>query len=137
MANQLTQKRVAKATYSFAVDGGAVSTIQPQTSDIIPSGAIITNVIFDSKTATTSGGAATVAITGGGLTLVAAQTIANNLLDGTLVSIMKAAGNTGSTSTAPYIVSKTTSAAPIKVVVAVAALTAGIFDVYVEYDYAD
>ncbi len=132
MANEFSRKRVAKATYSFAVDGGAVGTIEPASTEIIPAGAIIQNIIFNSRTATT-GSSSTIAITGGGLTLVAAQTIANNLLDGTAVSLIKAAGNTGSTSTAPYIVALTTASAPIKVVVAVGALTAGIFDVIVEY----
>lgn len=129
-----TVKKIAKVTYSFIVDGGAISTITPFITDYIPSGAIITNVIFSTGTALTSGGAATVAVTGGGVTLVAAQTLTNNMLDTlNIVALMKAAGNAGASSTVPYIAKLTTSRTQIQVVVAVATLTAGTVDIYVEY----
>lgn len=126
-------KRVAKATYSFAVDGGAVSTITPSVTDVIPQGAIVTDVTIQVSTLCTGGGGCTVAITGGGLTLVAAETLANNVLNATGVVRMIAAGNAGVTSTAPYISQLASSSATIKVVVGTTAVTAGVFNVFVEY----
>lgn len=138
MANQLVQKRVAKATYSFAVDGGAVATIVPVTTDSIPVNAIVTEVLIDSRTACTSGGSATVAITGGGVTLQGAIDYNQAPYSGTSPAKVLRAGASGATgvTTAVYIPIKATSTAPIKVVIAGAALTAGIFDVYVEYHLA-
>ena len=54
--------QVAKATYDFSVDGGAISTIQLFSSQVIPAGAIILGGIIDPITTLTSGGAATVAV---------------------------------------------------------------------------
>ena len=53
---------VTKATYDFAVDGGAISTIQLFNSPILPAGTIILGGIIDPITTLTSGGAATVAV---------------------------------------------------------------------------
>lgn len=132
MANDFSRLRVAKVSYSFAVDGGAVSTIEPITySDIIPTGAIITNVVAYPSVALTSGGSATVSITGGGLTILAAGAYSSAPYNGTTPAQM--AQSTGLTSTAPYIPQIATSSAPLKVVIGTAALTAGIFDVYVTY----
>lgn len=54
--------QVLKATYDFAVDGGAIGTILLAASQIIPAGAIILGGIIDPITTLTSGGAATVAV---------------------------------------------------------------------------
>jgi hypothetical protein len=55
--------RVARGTYSFAVDGGAVGTISLlPTSDLIPSGSVILGGFVEVTTAPTSGGAATIAV---------------------------------------------------------------------------
>ncbi len=132
MANDFSRLRVAKVSYSFAVDGGAVSTIEPATySDIIPTGAIITNVVSNVTTSLTSGGSATVAITGGGLTILAAGAYSSAPYSGTAPAQM--AQSTGLTTTAPYIPQVATSSAPLKVVIGTATLTAGVFDVYVTY----
>lgn len=125
MSNQVNRIRVAKATYNFAVDGGLVSTITPVTSEIVPLGAIVKAVYTDALTATTSGGSATVAINAGGTTLVAAGTLAANSLSGTLKVSQTLSGSATAI--------KTAANGFITVTVAVAALTAGKFDVYVEY----
>lgn len=133
MANELSRSRVAKATYSFALDTtvGAVGTVVLASTEDIPIGALITGVLVDSRTITTGGGGCQVAIAGGGLTLVAAQTLAGQELDETGPAWLAAAGNE---STAVYVPQKASSSAVISVAVTVAAITAGIFDIYVHYD---
>src|SRR6266567_594376 len=58
------QLHTIKATYSFAVLGGAGSTI-PLTSDPIPSGAIVTDALINIRTIPTSGGGATISLSTG------------------------------------------------------------------------
>ena len=53
--------QVAKATYDFTVDGGAIGTITPASSPIIPIGAIVLGGILHASVAPTSGGGATLA----------------------------------------------------------------------------
>lgn len=110
----------AHARYDFAVDGGAVSTIVPSNSAIIPDNAVITNVFHSTTTALTSGGSATLAITAGGVTLNAAVAFDN--ADYADEGVIANAVN-----------DKTTSATGIQFVIATAALTAGVVDVYVQY----
>jgi hypothetical protein len=110
----------AHARYDFSVDGGAVGTIVPGNSAIIPDNAIITDVFHSTTTALTSGGSATLALTAGGLTLNAA--VAYNNADYADESVIANAVN-----------DKTTSATGIQFVIATAALTAGVVDVYVQY----
>ena len=127
------RKKVAKAHYDFAVDGGAVATITPAITATIPTNAVITAVTIDVTTALTSAGAATVALTAGGVTIGAAGAYSSAPYNGTAPAVI--ARSTGLTGTALYIPIKATSAASIKVVVGTAALTAGVFDIYVEYSY--
>ena len=110
----------AHARYDFAVDGGAVSTIVPSNSAIIPDNAIITDVFHSTTTALTSDGSATLALTAGGLTLNAAVAFDN--ADYADESVIANAVN-----------DKTTSATGIQFVIATAALKAGVVDVYVQY----
>lgn len=133
MANEFLRTRVAKATYSFAVDGGAVSTITPVTTEIIPNGAIITDVKVNVRTTVTTSAAAEIALTAGGVTIKAAETIANSVYNGTGIVNVIRAGNAGATGTAKYIPIIATSDASVKVVISVGAVTAGVFDIYVEY----
>lgn len=133
MANEFSRFRVAKASYNFAVDGGAIATIIPSISDEIPIGAIITDVTINTTVAVTTGGSPTIAITGGGVTLSAAATLANSELDDIQVTRVIRAGQGGASGTAPYIPIIATASAQIAVVVATAALTAGTFDIYVSY----
>lgn len=51
-----------KVTYDFSVDGGAVGTITPKSSILIPAGAVIFGGFIQGITLPTSGGAATIAI---------------------------------------------------------------------------
>lgn len=110
---------VAKATYSFAVDGGAVGTITPVTNHLVPKNAIITRAWTDARTSMTSGGSATVALACGGVTIKSATAFDNSAYVGLDDQV-----------TAP---AKTNAAGYITFTVATAALTAGIVDIYVEY----
>lgn len=49
--------QVAKATYDFTVDGGAIATITPVSSPLIPANAIIFGGLIDVVTAPLGGGA--------------------------------------------------------------------------------
>jgi len=110
----------ARATYDFSVDGGAVSTIVPSNSAIVPDNAVITNVYHVTTTALTSGGSATLALTAGGITLNAAVAFDNADYADEAVILNE-------------VNDKTTSSTGIQFVIATAALTAGVVDVYVEY----
>ena len=132
MANRPVKQSV-KFVYDFAVDGGSHSAsnqglagngagiITPADADItIPENAIITDCITYVTTAMTSGGSATVAIGCGGAALVAATAFDNGAFDDEDV-------------THTVVADKTTAAARPIVTVATAALTAGVFEVIVEY----
>ena len=110
----------AHAKYDFAVDGGAASTIVPANSAIIPDNAVIVRCYSVVTTAMTSGGSATLALTAGGVTLKAATAFDNGAFDDEDV-------------TEHTITDKTTSSTGIQFVIATAALTAGVVEVYVEY----
>ena len=110
----------AHAKYDFAVDGGAASTIVPANSAIIPDNAVIVRCYSVVTTAMTSGGSATLALTAGGVTLKAATAFDNGAFDDEDV-------------TEHTVTDKTTSSTGIQFVIATAALTAGVVEVYVEY----
>ena len=110
----------AHARYDFAVDGGAVSTIVPSNSAIIPDNAVIVRCYSLVTTAMTSGGSATLALSAGGVTLKAATAFDNGAFDDEDV-------------TEHTVTDKTTSSTGIQFTIAVAALTAGVVEVYVEY----
>jgi hypothetical protein len=113
----------AHARYDFAVDGGAASTIVPSNSAIIPDNAVIVRCYSVVTTAMASGGSATLALTAGGVTLKAATAFDNGAFDDEDV-------------TEHAVTDKTTSSTGIQFVIATAALTAGVVDVYVEYYFA-
>jgi len=110
----------AHAKYDFAVDGGAASTIVPDNSAIIPDNAVIVRCYSVVTTAMTSDGSATLALTTGGVTLKSATAYNDGAFDDEDV-------------TEHTIVDKTTSSTGIQFVIATAALTAGVVEVYVEY----
>jgi len=118
--------RIARAKYSFAVDGGAISTITPATNATIPDNAIIVGGTINSTTAATSGGSATIAVgTSAGsstTSLLAATAVASFSADAKL--------NSAATFAAPV---KMTAAGSITLTVATATLTAGIIEVTVLY----
>lgn len=119
---------VAKMTYSFAVDGGAIATITPAQTATLPVDAIILGGVIDVTTQLTSGGAATIALgLGSGAqaaSLLAATAVASWTVGTTLVVIPKFTAATW------LKVAATTS---LTLTVAAFALTAGRFDVNVVY----
>jgi hypothetical protein len=129
----MTRIKIAKAKWDFAKDGGAISTIVPKISATIPKGAVIKDVKVKVNTIVTGGASATVALSGGGVTLKAAESIANSVYAGTGVVDVIRNGNAGSTGTAKYIPITATNSAKIAVVVAGDALTAGKLEIFVEY----
>lgn len=125
----ISLQRVAYAKYSFAVDGGAVSTITPATNCTIPAKAIITNVIINSTAAVTSLGSATVSIgtsAGSSTTSLLGATAKATLALNALVQGVPVPA------TASTFV-KMTAAGSITFTVGTAALTAGVIEVFVEY----
>lgn len=119
------RRRLAVGLYDFAVDGGAVGDIALR-GDVVPSGAIVTDVLIHVDTALTSGGAATVALKAES----AADLNAADAISGAPWSTTGAKRGDLTATTAPV---KTTAARSIVATVATAALTAGKFSVYVSY----
>lgn len=119
---------VAKMTYDFTVDGGAVATITPSGSPTIPANAIILGGVIDVTTQLTSGGAATIALgLGSGAqaaSLLAATAVASWTVGTGLVVIPKFTAATWL---------KVAAATALTLTVAAFALTAGKFDVNVVY----
>lgn len=120
MANEFNVKRVAKATYDFAAHGGAVGAIG--LGVIVPKGAIIQSCTGNVLTALASGGSATVAISAGTDALNAATAFDDATMVGVDVHLAV---------TAPVVA----AGGEITWTIAGAALTAGKYDIYVEYVY--
>lgn len=116
---------IVRGRYDFAVDGGAVSTIAITAGTPIPSGAVIVGGYVDVTTPLTSGGAATIACQ---------VEAANDILTAVAVAswtagrknILPAPASGALTATTAV---KTTADRNISIVIAAAALTAGVFDV--------
>lgn len=129
---QLPQDAIARSLvqirgrYDFAVDGGAVSTIAVTSGTPIPSGSVVLNGYVDVLTQLTSGGAATIAMQVEG---------ANDILTAVAVASWTVGrknvlpGLTPGALTANTAVVKTTADRNISIVIAAAALTAGVFEV--------
>jgi hypothetical protein len=115
---------VWRARYSFATDGGAVSTLTPADSDTIPANAIMLGGVINSTVAVTSAGAATVAIG------TSAGSAANSILTATGKAsfTLDALINAVPVFATPV---KMTAAGQITFTIATAALTAGVIEVYV------
>jgi len=102
-------KHYASAVYDFSIDGGAVSTITPAQTSIIPDNAVITEVCIETLTAPT-GNSHTLVVNAGGVAITAATSLAERSV------------------TVPYttvLPKKATSASAITVTIAVGAATAG------------
>ena len=119
--------RVCRATYSFAVDGGAVGTIALLGATSITPNAVICGWVINITAALTSAGAATAALqVEGADDLIAAALVSGAPWSSTgRKSVLPAF--TGATSV------RTTAARDVSLVIAVADLTAGAFDVYLFY----
>lgn len=128
-ANVWSPTPFGKWQYSFAVDGGAVSTI-PLRGDTIPSGAVIYGGFVDITTALTSGGSATIAANSEAAGDLAAATAVASWSTGRK-NVLPALAS-GSV-TANTLVVKTTAARVPAIAIATAALTAGIFNLYLLY----
>ena len=115
----------AKAVYDFAVDGGAISTITPARSEVIPANSIIVDAMTCVTTAFATGGSPTLVVKAGGLTVVASQNPATH------------ASLADEKVTVNAVADKTTANGAIQVVVGAAALTAGVIEVYVTYYQSD
>ena len=124
-ANGVAPMNVAHAVYNFATDGGAVSTITPALTAAIPAHAVIVIATVDVTTSCTSGGSATIAIG------TSAGSSTTSILAATAVASMGA----GITNGVPVIATpvKLTAAGNITVTIAVAALTAGVIEVFASY----
>ncbi len=118
-------RQLARADYSFAIDGGVVGDITLR-GDSIPSGAIVVDAYASVTTAVTSGGAATLAIKVEG----AADINAADLVSGAPWSTTGAKRLDFLATAAPV---KTTAARSIVATVGAFDLTAGVFSVVVEY----
>lgn len=118
--------RVARAKYSFAVDGGAISTITPASNATIPDNAIIIGGTINSTTAATSAGAATISVG------TSAGSSAASLLGVTAVASYSADAKINSIATFAASV-KMTAAGSITLTVADFTLTAGVIEVTVLY----
>jgi hypothetical protein len=119
---------VAKMTYSFASDGGAIGTIIPTSSPTVPVGAIILGGAIDITTQVTSGGAATIALgfgSGAQAAALKAATAVASFTTGTTMTMIPLF------TAATYY--KLTASAQMSLTVAAFALTAGRFDVNVVY----
>lgn len=117
-----------KGEYSFATDGGAVSTITLRSDNgEIPTGSIVEGGLIEVDTALTSGGAATVSV---GVE-AAADMQAAAAISGAPWS------STGRKSIVPAFTGattvKTTAARNPSIAIATAALTAGVFRVILFY----
>ena len=123
---RVTALKAIRARYDFAVDGGAVSTID-LTSESIPANAIILGGFIEVDTVLTSGGSATVALNSEG----AGDLLAAAAISGAPWS------TTGRKSVIPVFTGattvKTTAARKVQATIATAALTAGVFDVVLFY----
>lgn len=117
-----------KGSYSFAVDGGAVGTITLRSNDgPIPTGAIILGGLVEVTTAVTSGGAATVAVQAEAAGDIVAAAVVSGAPWSTTGRKSVIPAFTGATTV------KTTAQRSPAIVVAVAALTAGVFEVTLFY----
>src|SRR5262245_54811440 len=123
--------QVTKANFDFTVDGGAIATITPVSSPIIPAGAIIFGGLIDVVVAPTSGGGATIAIGLGSGAQVAALKAATGIGSYTLGAIL-ALIPVWSAATAVKVAADTN----ITFTVATATLTAGKIAVQIYYHMA-
>jgi len=118
--NEFKTIRVAKATYDFDVHTGAVASAVGL-GVVIPKGAIVTRVIGSAVTALNSNGEATVAINIGSTEVKAVA----DFDDEDYIDV------DSHYSTAV----KLTADSEVNLDIAVADLTAGVYDIYVEYLY--
>ena len=121
------KKVTAKATYDFSTDAGGTGARTLAISEVVPNDAVIVACYTHCKTACTSGGSATIAITAGGVTISPATAFSDNAYD-TATQVTDHTGEFNSD-----LGAQATSSAAIGITVATEALTAGKFDIYIDY----
>lgn len=118
--------KVARGNYSFAADGGAVSTIALMGATAIPSGSVILGGFMEVTTAVVGAGAtAAIQVEGAGDIIAAAAVSGAPWSTTGRKSVVPAF--TGATTV------KTTAARDISLVITAAVLTAGVFTVVLFY----
>lgn len=122
--------RVARAIYSFAVDGGAISTITPVSTVALPDNSVIVGGTINSTTACTSGGSATVSVG------TSAGSSATSLLAATAVASLSADARINAVPTFATPV-KLTAAGNVTFTIATATLTAGVIEATLYYYVAN
>lgn len=118
--------QVAKAQYSFATDGGAISTITPALSDTIPNNAIIVGATIDVTSAVTSTGTTGFSVgtsAGSSTTSILASTVKGSLTTGAILNGVPVFAT-------PV---KMTAAGQITVTIITTALNGGIVEIFVYY----
>lgn len=115
-----------KFSYDFGVEGGAIGAItlagKDNEAEVIPAGSVILNTVKNIRTTLASGGSATLAL---GVTGTAGAFLAAIAFDN--------AANVGTDAAAAALPLVTTADVSVIATVAAAALTAGAFDLWVEY----
>lgn len=117
----ISRTYIGKARYNFDVDGGAIGAITPADNFTLPAGSVILGAVTDIQTTIASGGSATIALALGGVTIKAATAFDDAAFVGTDAQLARTTMN------------KTSSTGSVTVTVAVADLTDGVMDIYVEY----
>lgn len=124
-ADGLQIQTVAKATYNFAVDGGAIGAIDLDVD--IPANAVITDGYIDVTTALAGTGvASTVAISVEGANDI--YSASTNLVDGGVAIYATVPVGTAAT------VVKTSAAKAVTLTIATEALTNGVCTIVLKYD---
>ena len=121
--------RTWRALYSFAVDGGAISTITPVTSDTIPANALVVGGVVNPTTAPVGAGASVAVGTSAGSSsssIMAATAITSLTIDA-LIEVLGT--NSQAATNKPSF--KMTAAGQITVTISADALTAGVIEIWV------
>lgn len=123
--------KFVRADYDFAVQAGVQGTIALLGQTVIPSGAIIMGGFINITTAVTSAGAATIAVQIESAGDVVATTGKASWTTSPPIKNILPADTSGSITASTLI--KTTAARDISIVIATADLTAGKFQVVINY----
>lgn len=121
-----SQLKMAKAVYVFGNDGGAISTITPKNTTLLPNNAVIVGATINSTTAVTAVGSATLAVgtsAGSATNSILAATAKASLSLNALINGVPVFATPVKLSAAGYIT----------VTVATSALTAGVVEITVFY----
>lgn len=125
LTSQIGRVKLARARYAFATEGGATGDIALR-GDTIPSGALVVAAVIDVTTVPTSAGAATIAVKVQGAADI-------NTADAISGAPWSTTGAKNADVNAVNSGVKTTAVRTPTITVGTAALTAGVFDVILQY----